>query len=103
MSLHTRSFNCLFSVMSRRNTRRVFLHLVPGFHSGGSESKLHIKPLFFTFHIELKIKIHCHKSRLIVKGYKSELSKEDMWDLDQSEKSKLLSDELEEAWNNAVK
>nr|UOU03337.1 ATP-binding cassette subfamily C1-6 [Brachionus rubens] len=40
---------------------------------------------------------------LILTGYKSDLTKEDMWDIDNSESCRYLTDKLEEEWNRVAK
>lgn len=40
---------------------------------------------------------------LILNGYKKELTQKDMWDVDDNEKSRHLTDKLEAEWNKMAK
>jgi ATP-binding cassette subfamily C (CFTR/MRP) protein 1 len=39
---------------------------------------------------------------LILTGYKRDLTKEDMWEIDESESSRNLTDKLEKKWNKVA-
>jgi hypothetical protein len=40
--------------------------------------------------------------RLIIKGYRKELTKDDLWELDESDCSKELLEEYETEWNKRI-
>lgn len=39
---------------------------------------------------------------MTLKGFRRDLSKSDMWDIDDDERSKKLSDDLERSWQKAL-
>jgi hypothetical protein len=40
-------------------------------------------------------------SSLIMKGYRNDLTKNDTWEMDDTEKSKILSEKLENLWTDS--
>ena len=44
----------------------------------------------------------CNLNRIIVKGFRRNLTKMDMWQIEESESSEYLTQELEKHWNEVA-
>ena len=51
---------------------------------------------------DLTRKLNLKLNRLIHKGFRRDLTREDMWEIDYSETSELITNKLEYEWNRLV-
>lgn len=51
---------------------------------------------------DLTRKLNLKFNRLIHKGFRRDLTREDMWEIDYSETSELITNKLEYEWNRLV-
>ncbi|CAF1005542.1 unnamed protein product [Brachionus calyciflorus] len=61
-----------------------------------------LKVLIFSIFKETSFKILTKGVSLIYRGYKNNITRNDVWDLDEDNSSKVLGDELEMEWNKLV-